>query len=74
MKYLGENFFEKKFSEAAQQTRPNTLSKSFHLEKKKRLCRIYKKTAQSLFYLISSQVKPSAVTAAMIASMPTLSG
>ena len=29
MKFLGENFFEKKFSEAAQQTRPNTLSKNF---------------------------------------------
>ena len=74
MRIFGENFFSKKFSEAAQQTRPNTLSKSFHLEKKKRLCRIFEKSAQSLFYLISSQVKPSAVTALRIASMPTLSG
>ena len=74
MKYLGENFFEKKFSEAAQQTRPNTLSKNFHLEKKKRLCRIYEKSAQSLFYLSSSQVKPSAVTALMIALISTFAG
>ena len=71
MEFLGENFFEKKFS-------PNPFQKAFIWKKEKRLCRFFEFCTVSLFfgrfYLISSQVKPSAVTALMIALISTFAG